>query len=212
MSRPIGANDHAWRPHEHEQRLIEGIFAVTVHDDGLVAVLPAVAVGAVVNAVAVKSGEARFGWHVVDATGGEENDAGGDAFLVNRDDFKLVFFSVDRADGGVADRHVRIGVELLAADGAELDGMRAVAREIAVKGSREGVAWFAGVEDEHTAAAAAEKESSAQAGGAAADDAYLVCDRCVARRRRRVGRAGHGASDRFAEVKFVRGAGGREHP
>lgn len=170
----VGADDDVAGPDEQEQGLIEGVFAVAVDDEGLAAVFPAVAVGAVVNAVAVEGGEAGFRRDVIDAAGGEEDDAGGDGRGVDGDEFEAVLAAVNGADFDVAKFDGRIGGELLAAEGAEFDGVSAVAGEVAVEGAGEGVAGFAGIEDQHAATAAAEDERGAQAGGAGADDGDVV--------------------------------------
>ena len=77
-------------------------------------------------------------------------------------------------DDAVEDQFDAVAADLGAAGGQQLGRGRPVAGEEALHVRGGGVAWLAGVDDDHAPAGASEHERRAQAGGAAADDRDVV--------------------------------------
>lgn len=206
MRRAIGAKRHMTTPCKKQQRLIEGVLAVAVHDDPRAAVFPAVAIRAMIHAPPVVSREAREIRHMVHAAGGEQHEAGMKPRVIRQSQLEHAGIAPNLGYFDIVKLHRGISSQFPAAESAELHRMRPVTREISVQRPRVEVARFAGVEHADISAASPQHERGAQAGGPGPDDADIV------ERRRNVGGRSHTGAGQGAS-REVRAPENRwEHP
>jgi hypothetical protein len=137
--------------------------------DLLVAVLPAVAVGAHEGAVAPKLRDARDVGHAVAHAAGDQDAAGGERLAAGERGAERAR-ALDAGHDALAELDRRQLRQLLPSGCVELGGARAVLAEEAADHGRAAVAGLAGVDDERAHARPPEHERGGEAGGRAADD------------------------------------------
>ena len=160
-------------PLPEELGLVEGEAARSEDAERLVAYLPAVAVGAVQDALAPLLGDAGHRRELVDDAGREEDPAGADLPVRERDEEGAIVLPGHRVHGSGGDLHPVL-LDLLTADGEQFGGRCALTSEVVVHVSGGGVARMAVIDHQDRAARPAEGQGSAQAGCAATDDHHVV--------------------------------------
>src|SRR5690606_687229 len=169
----VGAGGHVVGPRGEGDGGADGGAALAVDGHRAAAVLPRVAVGAVVEPASVEIvGAVHAGEAVADA-GGEEEAARREAPPVVEPDAEAAVAERLGLAGFLGDHLDAVAREVVASEGEEVGGGGAVAGEEAVEGARRAVARLARVEDEDGAAAAAEDEGGAEPGRASADDDHV---------------------------------------
>ena len=153
-----------------QERLVDGAIAASVDGDALVAYFPAVAVGAMEDALGPDVRDSiKIGELVAHAVG-EEEPGCSDSGAISESELEAVIVDVGASGGERPQLDACVWLELLAPDGAELDWWRAVLREEAMHAVRNGVRRRVCVEHEHLSAHAAKNQRRAKAGRPGADD------------------------------------------
>jgi len=141
----VAAQQHVRAPAGQLQRELEVAGVAGQYRQGLVADLPAVAVGAVEHAASPQLRQAGDRGQLVHDPGGQQQPAGLLGGAVAQGDRELVGVASDRPDLGRTHLHGGVGAELVAAGLAERGGVHAVAGQESVHGVHAGVAWLAAV-------------------------------------------------------------------
>src|SRR5258705_9858 len=169
VSRAVGAEDDARRPGLQRERKTGSRGGTPDHGDDLVAMLPAVAVRAMMDrhAIAfVKSGDVR---EVIPDAAGDERHAGAHFLMAIERRLECISEMNEVGDRRLSRCHA-VGFEFLTAQAQELQGWYAIARQEAVQGRRSRVARPSGVAEQEPAPTPGKHESGAQPGWTATDN------------------------------------------
>src|SRR6185312_5269601 len=154
--------------------------AASVNGDALVAYFPAVAVGAMKDALGPHLGDAVEIGELVAHAMREQQPRREGSCAVSKPELKTGTIGVSEPGGNRSQLDTAVGRELLTPDRAQLDRWSAILREEAVYAVRYGVGRRVGVEHKHVATHAAEHERRAETRGPCADagaieDLFLWC-------------------------------------
>src|SRR6185503_1737055 len=169
VRRAVRAEHHARRPGLQRQREPGRPCPASDHRDRLVAVLPSIAIGAVVNGDAVALVESRNVGNVIANAAGDERHARANLLAAVEGRLEHVVEAHELGHGGAA-RLDAVRLQLLASEAQQLEWRHAVAREEAVERGRARVARLARVTQQERAPAPREHERGVQPCRAAADN------------------------------------------
>jgi hypothetical protein len=142
--------------------------------DPLVAHLVAVAERAVDHVTTPVLDQSVDVGELVDETGGGEDPSRNDRVPSGQFDPEPVAGGAADVDSLPIEHFDAVAADLLAGDHRELRGGDAVVAEIAVHASCRGVAWRAGIDDDHRASLAAELQRRCEPGGRSADHSDIA--------------------------------------
>src|SRR5258705_2901754 len=167
--RAVRAEHDTRGPGSQRQRQARARRPAPDHRDRLVAMLPAIAVRAVVHADAVALVESRNVGEVIADAAGDERHARAHLLAALEGRLEHVVEMHEIGDRGVA-RLDAIRLQLLASEAQQLERRHAVAREEAMQCGRSRVARLARVTQQQRPPASREHERAAQPGRAATDN------------------------------------------
>ena len=175
--RGVAFDDHHVAAPLGEQRTeVRNGLPVSEGGEGLVAHLPAVAVGAEVHRAAPEAPKARPGGQQVHHTRRQESRAGGHRAPVPTVAHPAVLHTREAGHPCVEERHARKRGELLPRDAAEVGWRHALAGEEVVHPRRDGVARVALVDDHNRTPGPTRNQCSREPGGSTAHDEDVGVD------------------------------------